>query len=422
MGRRNSAVTREIGQGTRSQEPRRLRVRGWEILLLLAWLFPLIRIEHPAQGAGGFSLRFYGNGGGDIDRVKIPVEERSINLGGDLTIEWWMKALQEENPSSACLSAEGDLWIFGNILFDRDVFGPGDYGDYGISLAGGQIAFGVNRGGNGFTLCGSIFVADENWHHIAVTRRGSDGRMQIFVDGRLDATGWGPAGDIRYRDGRSTSYPNDPYLVIGAEKHDVDRTTYPSYSGWIDEVRISRIIRYEGEFTPPRAPFTPDEDTVALYHFDEGPEGPCRDTVTDATGMNPGMCRYGFIDRSPGPVYSSDTPFSTPPPPVILSGPVVFPLATSAVVTWTTDVEATSEVRWGNACGSWSRSLSDSELKRTHSLVLDALSPGVFYCLQVRSANAGGSSDWTPGDGLGFTTRAVEFRTYLPLIQRASDR
>lgn len=421
MGRRNSAVTRESGQGTRSREPCRLRVRGWRSLLLLGWLLPL-GIVHPAQGVSGFSLRFYGNGDGDIDRVKIPVEGRSINLGGDLTIEWWMKATRTENPSSACLSAAGDLWIFGNILFDRDVFGPGDYGDYGISLAGGRIAFGVNRGGDGFTLCGSLLVADGNWHHIAVTRRGSDGRMQIFVDGRLDATGWGPAGDIRYRDGRSTSYSNDPYLVIGAEKHDVDRATYPSYSGWIDEVRISRIIRYEGGFTPPRAPFTPDGDTVALYHFDEGPEGPCTGTVTDATGMNPGACRYGSADRPAGPVYVSDTPFAIPPPPVILSGPAVFPLATSAVVTWTTDVEATSEVRWGNVCGAWSQSLSNSDPKRTHSLVLDALSPGAFYCLQVRSANAGGSSDWTPGDGLGFTTRAVEFRIHLPLIQRASDR
>jgi len=387
------------------------------LLLLLFFLSaasPALRV----RAAGDFSLRFYGNGGGDIDRVKILVEGRSINVGGDFTIEWWMKAQLSENPSSTCMSAPGDLWIFGNILFDRDVYGSGDYGDYGISLAGGRIAFGVNREGSGFTLCGSIPVADGNWHHIAVTRRQSDGRMQIFVDGQLDASGFGPPGDIRYRDGRSTSYPNDPYLVIGAEKHDIDRNTYPSYSGWIDEVRISRIVRYNGPFSPPTTPFTPDADTVALYPFDEGPAGPCTGGIVDATGANPGGCRYGSVDRPAGPVYSADTPFGTIAPPVILSGPMVTALATKAGVTWTTDVQASSEVRWGASCGAWSQERQDPTPARLHAIVLDGLSPSASYCVQVRSANAGGSTPWTPAGGLSFTTRAVEFRIYLPLIQK----
>lgn len=387
----------------------------WLLLLLLLSAAPS---SPRARAAGGFSLRFYGNGGGDIDRVKILVEGRSINVGGDFTLEWWMKATLSENPSSPCMSAPGDLWIFGNIMFDRDIFGLGDYGDYGISLAGGRIAFGVNQGGNGFTLCGSTPVADGNWHHIAVTRRQSDGRMQIFVDGRLDASGFGPSGDIRYRDGRSTDFPNDPYLVIGAEKHDVDRNMYPSYSGWIDEVRISRIVRYSGPFSPPTAPFTPDADTIALYPFDEGPVGPCTGGIVDATGANPGECRYGSVDRTAGPVYSTDTPFGTIVPPSILSGPVVTPFATTAVVSWTTNVEASSEVRWGTSCGAWSQGRQDPTLTRSHTIALDGLNPGASYCLQVRSVNAGGSTPWTPEEGLAFTMGTMEFRVYLPLIQR----
>ncbi|MDW8183835.1 MAG: LamG domain-containing protein [Anaerolineae bacterium] len=266
-----------------------MSLRAPRVLILLGgwafcWLLLPMWSSSVAKATGGFSLRFYGNGGGEIDRVKILAEGRSINAGGDFTLEWWMKAAQVENTSSACRSGAGDLWIFGNILFDRDIFGPGDYGDYGVSLAGGRIAFGVNQGGNGFTLCSDRTVADGQWHHIAVTRRASDGQMRIFVDGRLDAEGTGPTGDIRYRDGRPTSYPNDPYLVIGAEKHGVDHDTYPSYSGWVDEVRLSRIVRYYGLFSPPTAPFTPDADTLALYHFDEGPEGD-----------------YGHGDRCHGP-------------------------------------------------------------------------------------------------------------------------
>ncbi len=401
-----------------------MRVPTLRIFGLLAWLlFPLLALSRwlPASNAeavGGFSLRFYGNGGDDIDRVKILVEGRTINIGGDFTLEWWMKATREENPSPACLSGAGDLWIYGNTLFDRDVFGDGDYGDYGISLAGGRIAFGVNRGGNGFTLCGTQDVADGQWHHIAVTRRADNGRMQIFVDGQLDAEDWGPAGDIRYRDGRPSSYPNDPYLVIGAEKHDIDRNIYPSYSGWVDEVRLSQIVRYAGPFPPPTMPFTPDADTLALYHFDEGPEGPCTGTVVDATGANPGACRYGSAGRTAGPVYSTDTPFGTMALPAILSGPTVSALATTAVVSWTTDEAATSEIRWGLACGAWSASQQDSRLTRSHAIALNGLSPSSTYCLQVRSVNTGGSTPWTPEAGLVFTTRAVEFQVYLPLIRR----
>jgi len=123
----------------------------------------------------------------------------------------------------------------------------------------GVIAFGVTRGGNGETLCGSINVVDDVWHHIAVTRSADTGLLSLYVDGVLDGTVTGPTGDVSYRDGRASSYPNDPYLVIGAEKHDYD-PVYPSYSGWLDELRISTSVRYTEDFTPPTIPLAPDAD------------------------------------------------------------------------------------------------------------------------------------------------------------------
>jgi hypothetical protein len=47
----------------------------------------------------GYSLRFYGNGTGDIDRVKIRIDDPTNNLPGppadigatDFTIEFWVK-------------------------------------------------------------------------------------------------------------------------------------------------------------------------------------------------------------------------------------------------------------------------------------------------------------------------------------------
>ncbi len=262
----------------------------------------------PAR-ASTLSLRFYGHGTAGIDRVKIPIDAppRPADIGnGDFTLEFWMKALSSENGAGACVPGL-DGWINGNVIFDRDVFGTGDYGDYGISLFEDGLAFGVNKGASGTGLCGTIEVDDGAWHHVAVTRSAS-GTLRLWVDGVADGTAAGPSGNISYRDGRSTSYPNDPFLVIGAEKHDAG-PAYPSFSGWIDEVRLSSVVRYTAPFTPPTAPFVADGDTVALYHFEEGPPGPCTGSVLDSSGASGGpshgVCAYGG-SGTPGPVYSTD--------------------------------------------------------------------------------------------------------------------
>ncbi|GAP08616.1 concanavalin A-like lectin/glucanases superfamily, partial [Anaerolinea thermolimosa] len=268
-----------------------------------------------AQSGGGYALRFYGNGVAGIDRVEISIDNPPVpaDIGAtDFTLEWWMKALLAENPSTSVSCGSDAGWITGNILFDRDIFGSGDYGDFGVSISSGRVVFGVSQGQSGNTLCGTRTVADGTWHHVAVTRSRANGTLRIFVDGVLDAEGPGPTGDVSYRDGRTGTSSKDPYLVIGAEKHDYDRTQYPSYSGWVDEVRLSTVIRYTGNFSRPVAPFTPDENTAALYHFDEGPAGPCLGVVTDSSGAaggpSNGQCRNGGTPA--GPVYVSDQPFT----------------------------------------------------------------------------------------------------------------
>jgi hypothetical protein len=295
------------------------------LFALLILMFAPKNSSRFEQGAyaqsSGASLRFYGHGTGDIDRVKIPLvtpNNRPINIGDTFTIEFWLKASISENASSSCTEGP-DTWTQGNIIIDRDIFGDGDYGDYGISLAGGVIAFGIAQGSNKLTICGSTAVGDSVWHHIAVTRNSSSGIMRIFVDGNLDRQATGPTGNISYRQGRATSYPNDPYLVIGAEKHDYDPVNYPSFSGWIDELRISNVERYTTSFTPPQTPFNPDTNTIALFHFDEANSGPCTGTVNDSAG-NPtnGQCRYGGSSPS-GPIYTNDVPFSAFSQPAVVS-------------------------------------------------------------------------------------------------------
>ena len=255
-------------------------------------------------------MRFYGNGAAapDLDRVKIALDnpDRPVDVGsGDFTVEWWMKALASENATARCQPGP-DNWIVGNILFDRDVYGWGDWGDWGVSLAGGLIAFGVASSSQAAGICSTTDVADGAWHHVAATRRASDGRIRVFVDGVLEGeAASGPTGDISYRDGRQAGWPNEPFLVIGAEKHDVG-SEVPSFSGWVEELRLSSIIRYSGGFTPQTRPFVGDEDTAALYHFNEGSGSVLIDSAGAFGGPSHGEVKVG--GNPAGPVWSEDTP------------------------------------------------------------------------------------------------------------------
>jgi cysteine-rich repeat protein len=277
--------------------------------LVILFLFPVSTVH--SQGSA-FSLRLFGHGVNGIDRVEIPLDApaRPADIGaGDFTLEFWLKANTAENDAGNC-SPGNDNWITGNIILDRDIYGAGDFGDFGISLFHNGLAFGVFAGGSGAGLCGDTDVADGQWHHIAVTRDAGTGDITLWVDGQLDGAADGPTGDMSYRNGRSTGFAKDPFLVIGAEKHDAG-AAYLSYSGWLDELRLSTTVRYTAAFVPPTTVFAPDAATVALYHFDEGPAGACTSTVLDSSGAvggpSHGACRFGGAG-TPGPVYSTDVP------------------------------------------------------------------------------------------------------------------
>ncbi len=290
--------------------------------------------------AAGYSLRFYGHGVEDIDRAKIPVQSAAGSLptdigAADFTIEFWLRGFQNENRGQAVVCGDNEDWIYGSIVLDRDRFSAGR--KFGLSIDGaGRVVFGVtNQERTARTVCGVANVLDGRWHHVAVQRSAADGQISIFVDGRLDGMAIGPTGDISYPDGVEVSFQgptycqgpasawggycrNEPYIVLGAEKHDAgaaegNPATYPSFSGWLDEVRLSSTLRYAGQFAPPEAPFVADAATVGLYHFDEGPAGPCTGTLVDSargvTGATNGACSFGGAGN-PGPEYTVERPFT----------------------------------------------------------------------------------------------------------------
>lgn len=260
--------------------------------------------------AQGHSLFFNATGQNDVDRVKISINpQRAVDVAHDFTIEWWMKALPGDNASTFC---DGSNWYYAHIIIDRDIFGPGDFGDYGVALGNHHIMFGVENNNSGVTsgVCGNMVVDDGNWHHVAITRKSSNGALQLFVDGQLDAqlNSSPNTGNISYRDNRSTAYPNsDPFLVLGAEKHDYVGSLY--YKGWIDELRISDTIRYQNNFNIPTQAFSPDQRTAALYHFDEGSGNLVGDVAYQSNSPSPGIRQ---TSNTGYPMWSNQTPFLTP--------------------------------------------------------------------------------------------------------------
>ncbi|GIU85270.1 MAG: hypothetical protein KatS3mg008_2045 [Acidimicrobiales bacterium] len=267
------------------------------------------------------SIEFGGTGTDRGDRVEIPVDPPTpVDVGStDFTIEWWMRGRAADNAQGYVTCGAGVYgWITGHTIVDRDRWplSGADGRDFGVSVgADGRLAFGVeNASGQRRTVCtdASVSVLDGQWHHVAV-QRSTSGTMQIFVDGVSRASASGPAGDISYPDGFPTARPTDPYLVIGAEKHDAG-PDYPSFRGKVDGVRISNVLRYTSDGPRPARRFAPDANTVGLYQLDDVKQpSPGGTTVTRDSSRASGSPTNGVVRGSSDgawPRPSADNPFA----------------------------------------------------------------------------------------------------------------
>ena len=86
-------------------------------------------------------------------------------------------------------------------------------------------------------------------------KSGTEGDFIVFLNGRKQARSW-----------------PWPFPLSGKDllrmQEPAAQVTLGCPEGAMDELRISRGVRYDDDFEPARQPFTPDEQTAALFHFD----------------------------------------------------------------------------------------------------------------------------------------------------------
>jgi len=246
-----------------------------------------------------YGVRFYGNGTGQIDRLRIEVDNPAdppIDVGaGNFCYEFWMRCAFADNTTTA---TDEDA-RYSNIILDRDIWGHERGWVLGVTRNAGNTAliacFGVAGAGLSWTtIFGTSNVGDGRWHHIALTR--STSTVRLFVDGIQEATGT-YSGDLSYPNGvRPTEGQDNPYLVIGTEKHDVGF----GYDGEFAEFRVSDIARYTSTFTPPQS-ISVDGDTAALFLFAEQ----TGTTAYDTSGLPGAENAALLVGGSPsGPVWT----------------------------------------------------------------------------------------------------------------------
>lgn len=145
----------------------------------------------------------------------------------------------------------------------------GDQVGYQLGLHNQAIDFRLYRP-EGTLWLGGGQVSGGQWHHLAAVSDGEEARL--YLDGAL-------VGDQGHLGGHwPTDYAGP--LRFGAAAY-ADQF---HLDGLIDEVRISQGTRYVREFDVPAGPFSPDADTIALWHFDE-PDG---QVVEDSAGQHQG--------------------------------------------------------------------------------------------------------------------------------------
>jgi hypothetical protein len=207
---------------------------------------------------------------GSADRVTVPYSS-ALDLGPQATVEIWVR------PTSI---AAGRIYEQSWVVAQQDKgLNAGADGSLGAhAWYGGTCNCSVQSTAPAGTLTAGM------WHHVAFVY--APGGGALYFDGQLVAD------DPNYGDPSDAATP----LYIGGSANGYPGQAYPPLPAYLWQMRISRIARYSGPFTPEVQPAA-DADTQALWRLDEG----AGTTVLDAQGGPSGTVSGAVWEDVPCP-------------------------------------------------------------------------------------------------------------------------
>lgn len=192
-----------------------------------------------ARGASDLVLKLDGKSAAAL----VPFAPE-LDPNGPFTLECWtfVEAAARRCGLVNCTESSG----YGFFVDRDDSTSPRLTPSFSLFVSGEGYANAIGAAGD---------LPARAWTHLAATWDGSD--VRLYVGGRLVAAARHP-GKLR---------GNKLPLVIGGDVDGNGRATSFA-SGAIDEVRLSKGVRYAGESFTPAHRFAADGETLLLLHFD----------------------------------------------------------------------------------------------------------------------------------------------------------
>jgi hypothetical protein len=144
-------------------------------------------------------------------------------------------------------------------------FSPNDSSGYNFNIDVAGTTYFYNGSYLTFSFSVSTQMISDTWNHYAIVCDGST--IKLYLNGTLRET-------INSGFTLNATILQIGYNYWGASLYKANML--------LDEIRISKVVRYSGDFTVPSAAFTPDSNTVALVRFDAAASG----ALIDATGRS----------------------------------------------------------------------------------------------------------------------------------------
>ena len=201
---------------------------------------------------------------GTNDYIDTPVE--FANGATSFTVEAWVNPAASQNSYADIIGNHSDSQV--GFVIEQNAASTNTYQAY-------------LGGGGSWTITPNFSLTANTWQHVAIVKTVTT--LKAYVNGEEVASA---ASAVAYATSGTGLRLGRGYLGGGG-----GTAASRSFSGTLDEVRISTMARYTAAFAPPRR-LIEDAGTLELYHLDEGTST----TATDSSGnANTGTLTNGPV-------------------------------------------------------------------------------------------------------------------------------